>query len=158
MVNPKIQICVNRCRDKSCEQSPKGTVSVCPYGIFFYNDGRQVIKREPHVSVQNLSSNLRHVVNPILNSIVENVNKLDHDLSVRSIDPAHVPSKILALTVILDHFIKMIAGVSQFYPVELEGSETTKSDSILNIVIRYFKVYSILESADRAENLTLNTD
>jgi len=152
----KIQICISKCSVRICEKSTNRTVDICPYGIFFYNDNGTILKKEPHVSLQNLCNNLRHVINPILSTIVENVIEINDKSSIKRIDINDPTSRILGLTVMLDHFIEMIAGANYFQPIDTSIFKTKRSEKIVDLLVKYFNIYSILKSEERADNLELN--
>ena len=69
----------------------------------------------------------------------------------------HCTSKILAATIIVDHFIQMLTGVYEFRQ-SLGGDHLKTERKLKDIINKYFNTYSILSSVRRPGNLTLNMD
>ena len=68
------QTCL-RCRPKYCENTESGTIEICDYGVAFYNNNGQILKKEKRLTLQHISQNLRHELNKILQRETDAVKK-----------------------------------------------------------------------------------
>lgn len=146
-------ICIS-CSSKPCQRTKQGTFDICKYGIAFLTREESIEKKEPQIQLSNISRNLRHELNPILQTIIEQTTKLDDTLSVREIDLKKPLSVIIGSTVILDNFIQMITGVHEFHTSPTSISH--RKIGLKTIIDYYFAVYAILKEEERAKNLRLN--
>ena len=97
---------------------------------------------------------MRHEINPILQSIIEQTTILDSNLSTKTIFLNNPLSIIIGNTVILDNFIQMITGVHEFHSTPSNISQ--KAFKLKDIINYYFTVYSIIKEEGRSEKLTIN--
>lgn len=148
-----ILTCYN-CHSKFCRKTKSGTFDICQYGVSFLNREGQIETREPKIPLSTIAKNLRHEINPILQTIIEQATLVDPYLSVKSIYLDKPLSVIVGSTVILDNFIQMITGVHEFH-----STPTNIAQNKFNLkkqVDFYFDVYSIIKEEGRAQNLSLN--
>lgn len=145
------------CRRRSCESTPAGTLDICEYGVTFFHSQDKILRREARVPSRHIASNLRHELNPILALIVEEAQKIDPLISAKTINVDNPASKILAASIIIDNFIQMMTGVIEFQPTDAADIGPRKERRLHDIVLKYFTMYSIVRSANRADNLTLDT-
>lgn len=143
----------NFCNPKYCKNSDINTFDICQYGVSYLNTGKKIISKEPKIPLSTIAKNLRHEINPILQSIIEQTSKLDNNLSTKIIDLSNPLSKIIGNTVILDHFIQMITGVHEFHSTP--SNLSNKKINILNTIEYYYHVYSIIKESGRNEKLNL---
>jgi len=146
-------ICLS-CASKPCQNVEVGTFDICKYGIAFCKRDDFVEKKEQQVQLSNISRNLRHEINPILQTIIEQTTKLDLTLSVREIDLNKPLSVIIGATVILDNFIQMITGVHEFHATTTDISK--RKIKLKDIIDYHFVVYAILKEEARTKDLRLN--
>lgn len=144
-----------RCSSKPCEQYPIGELHFCEYDIAFIKLNETIVRKEALVPLRQISENLRHALNPVLNFIVGELNILEPNLSLRRLDLDKPVEKVLAATKIIDLFIQMISGVNEFRS-SLGGIQQDSPRKLVSIINKYFKIYSILKSAHRNPNLKLN--
>lgn len=144
--------CFN-CNSKFCKNTDDGTFEICQYGISFLNKNGEIEVREPKVPVSTIAKNLRHEINPILQTIIQEASILDPTLSTRKIDLKKPLSKIVGSAVILDNFIQMITGVHEFHSTP---SVSSKKINLFNLINNYFIIYSIIKEEGRTKNLTIN--
>lgn len=146
------------CAKKSCEQLDEEQLDICEYGVaFFYKDGN-ILRKEALVPLRYISHNLRHELNRSLNVLVEEAMKIDKNITSRKIDLNNPASKILGTTIIIDHFIQMIAGVNEFHPTNFHGAQLLKIRTLTEIIGKYFVIHSIIKNPRRSENLKLNLE
>jgi hypothetical protein len=143
-----------QCAKRRCEHSDPGELGVCDYDIAYYNDGGTVIRKEPAVPLRMVCTNLRHELHHVLHLIVEQTTIIDPKISIRRINLDNPASRILAATIIIDHFIQMLTGVYEFHP-SYGGEHLSRGRSYAEIVTKYFAVYSIVKGARRPANLRL---
>ncbi|RAR75688.1 histidine kinase [Flavobacterium aciduliphilum] len=148
-----ILTCYN-CHSKPCKQTKNDTFDICQYGVSFVNRHGNIEKKEPKIPLSTIAKNLRHEINPILQSIIEQATILDPNLSTKIISLDKPLSIIIGNTVILDNFIQMITGVHEFHSTPSNISQ--KPINLKNVIEYYFGIYSIIKENDRAENITLN--
>lgn len=141
------------CNSKLCKKTEDGTFEICKYGISFLNKNGKIEVREPKVPVSTIAKNLRHEINPILQTIIQEASTLDPTLSAKKIDLSSPLSKIVGSAVILDNFIQMITGVHEFHSTT---SVSSKKVNLYNLVNNYFTIYSIVKEEGRTKNLTIN--
>jgi K+-sensing histidine kinase KdpD len=149
-------ICLS-CSSKFCEKTKLGTFEICEYGVAFVNNQNAVEKREMTVSFRELVTNLRHEIHPVLQTIIQEANKLDITLTQRKIDINKPPSTILGSTIIIDHFIQMITGVHDFHSLS-DSYKSRKKINIQTSIDKYYTIYSIVKSAERAKRLSFKTN
>lgn len=142
------------CSSRPCEKSENSVFEICKYGIAFFNRDGIIEKKEPKISLSNISRNLRHEINPILQTIIEQTTKIDPTLSIKTIDLSNPLSVVIGSTVILDNFIQMITGVHEFHtsPTGVSDKEIRLSD----LVNQCYDIYSVLKEEERAGQLKLN--
>jgi len=141
------------CHSKPCRQTKDGTFDICQYGVSFLNNNGNFETREPSIPLSTIAKNLRHEINPILQTIIEQASLLDSKLSIKSIYLDNPLSVIVGSTVILDNFIQMITGVHEFH-----STPTNIAQNPFNLkgqIDFYFAVYSIIKEEGRAQNLSL---
>lgn len=143
----------NYCLSKFCKESNDGDFDICQYGVSYINLKEKIITREAKISVSTIAKNLRHEINPILQSIIEQTSKLDHNLSTKIIDLSNPLSLIIGNTVILDNFIQMITGIHDFHSTSTNISN--KKINLSSTVDYYYDVYSIIKEESRNETLCL---
>jgi hypothetical protein len=141
-------ICLS-CASKPCQNTEVGTFDICKYGIAFCKRDDFVEKKEHLIQLSNISRNLRHEINPILQTIIEQTTKLDLTLSVKEIDLEKPLSIIIGSTVILDNFIQMITGVHEFHATTTDISK--KKIKLKDIIDYHFAVYAILKEEARTK-------
>ncbi|MCL6267445.1 hypothetical protein [Flagellimonas myxillae] len=123
------------------------------YGVSFFNRDGTVETKEPKVPLSTISKNLRHEINPILQTIIQQAVKLDESLSTREIDLKNPLSVIIGSTVILDNFIQMITGVHEFH--SSPALKSNKRIGLKYLIEHYFTLYTIIQEEGRAKNLSL---
>jgi signal transduction histidine kinase len=143
-----------QCRAKPCEKSNEGDFDTCPYGIVFLNRNGIIEKKEPELLLSNISRNLRHELNPVLQTIIQKVSFLDNSLSTKEVVLDNPLSVVVGATVIIDIFIQMITGVHEF-DYSIEASTIKKKVYLENRITHYFDIYSIIKDHERANNLSL---
>jgi len=148
-----ILTCYN-CHSKYCKQTEDGTFDICQYGVSFLNRNGSIETKEPKIPLSTIAKNLRHEINPILQSIIEQTTILDPQLSTKAIYLNNPLSIIIGNTVILDNFIQMITGVHEFHSTPTNISQ--KEINLKQLIDYYFNVYSIIKEEGRTEHLTLN--
>ncbi|GAB5564429.1 MAG: hypothetical protein Wins2KO_14920 [Winogradskyella sp.] len=144
--------CFN-CISKPCRNTEIGTFDICQYGISFLNRNGEIEVREPRIPLSTIAKNLRHEINPILQTIIQEASNLDPTLTVKRIDLNNPLSKIVGSTVILDNFIQMITGVHEFHSTPSVMSNKINLRALVN---NYFIIYSIIKEEGRTKNLILN--
>jgi signal transduction histidine kinase len=144
-----------RCSIKSCEKYPPGELQFCEYDVAFIKLNEDILRKEALVPLRHISENLRHTLNPILNVIVEELNIIEPNLSLRRIDLVKPTEKVLAATKIIDLFIQMISGVNEFRP-STTGVLEDQPRKLISIINKYYKIYSVLKSVRRNPDLRLN--
>jgi signal transduction histidine kinase len=144
-----------RCSTKSCEKYPLGELYFCEYDVAFIKLDKDILRKETLVPLRHISENLRHALNPVLNVIIEELNIIEPNLSLRRIDLANPADKALAATKIIDLFIQMISGVNEFRP-SITGVQEDQPRKLISIINKYYKIYSVLKSARRNPDLRLN--
>jgi hypothetical protein len=143
------------CFSRDCENSLSGTFDVCKYGIAFFNNGVKIDRKEPLLPIAKISKNLRHEINPVLQTIIDQVTQLNPKLSTKEIDINDPLSVVIGATVILDIFIQMITGVNEFHYSSEPISQLRKVFNVHNLVENYYNIYSILKEKERSKNLKL---
>jgi K+-sensing histidine kinase KdpD len=123
--------------------------------VAFIKLDEDILRKEALVPLRHISENLRHTLNPVLNVIVEELNIIEPNLSLRRIDLVNPVEKVLAATKIIDLFIQMISGVNEFMP-STTGVQEDQPRKLITIINKYYKIYSVLKSARRNPNLRLN--
>lgn len=144
----------HNCQAKPCRQTEDNTFDICQYGVSFVNRNGQVETKEPKIPLSTIAKNLRHEINPILQSIIEQTTILDSNLSTKTIFLDRPLSIIIGNTVILDNFIQMITGVHEFHSTPSNISQ--KSYKLRDMISYYFTVYSIIKEEGRTEKLSIN--
>lgn len=144
----------HNCQSKLCKLTEDGTFDICQYGVSFVNRNGYVETKEPKIPLSTIAKNLRHEINPILQSIIEQTTILDSNLSTKTIFLNNPLSIIIGNTVILDNFIQMITGVHEFHSTPSNISQ--KAIKLKDIINYYFTVYSIIKEEGRTEKLTIN--
>ncbi|MCW7502319.1 histidine kinase [Leptospira soteropolitanensis] len=134
-----------------------GTLDICEYGVVCYVKPSKIEKLDPYITLRNLSTNLRHEINPILSLILQETNKLDPNLSTAMIDLEKPSNRIVGAVLIIDMMIQMISGVNDFQPGEVKHTSTSKYP-LTPILRKYFSIHAILKNAYRAENLELRIE
>jgi len=147
------QICL-RCSRKTCHNSSEGQIGFCEYDVAFIKAGKDILRREALVPLRNISTNLRHALNPILNLIVEQTVILDPDISIKKLDVNTPLGKILAASLIIDRIIQILTGVNEFHPGYV-GEKQAQPKKLSTIIHRQFHIYSILKSVKRPTDLNL---
>jgi hypothetical protein len=146
-------ICL-RCAQRSCELGDACELAFCQYDIAYYNDGQRLFRKQPSLAIHDLSANLRHQLNPILNVIVEQVDVIKPGILTRKLDINDPASKVVAATKILDLFVQMLSGVVGFHPPS--SAEGLRGGcSLSEMITKYFATYSILKDARRSQDLQL---
>lgn len=148
------QTCL-RCRPKFCENTESGTIEICDYGVAFYNNNGQILKKEERLTLQHISQNLRHELNKILQTIISEAIKIDPSVSTKKIEPEKPASRIVGAVVIIDQFIEMITGVNDFSPSEKYAENLDKQVSLYSIIDRSSKIYSLVSNIRRAKRLSI---
>ncbi len=144
--------CFN-CNSKVCKDTNDGTFEICQYGISFLNRKGNIEVREPKIPLSTIAKNLRHEINPILQTIIQQVSIIDPTLSTKKIELQKPLSKIIGSTVILDLFIQMITGVHEFHSVP---STSSKKIYLHHLINNFYDIYSIIEEEGRTNNLQIN--
>lgn len=144
----------HNCQAKPCKNTVDQTFDICQYGVSFINRGGSIEAKEPKIPLSTIAKNLRHEINPILQSIIEQTTILDPLLSTKTIYLEKPLSIIIGNTVILDNFIQMITGVHEFHSTPSNISQ--KPINLKSLIDFYFNVYSIIKEDGRASGLTLN--
>lgn len=150
-----LDICI-RCSSKDCEKSKVDTFDFCRYGVAFYNTGTKIKKKEETVTLRHISHNLKHELNKVLQTIISEASLIDPTVSTKRIELNKPASKIVAATVIIDQFIEMISGVNEFHPSLQHSSNLDKKSSLLNMLDKYSKVYSLILNTRRAKDINFN--
>lgn len=153
MIEPKVCL---YCSTKPCQQKPSGTFETCSYGITYFVDSGRVLKKEPFLPLLEMARNIRHEVNPILQIIVEQASKIDPTISFKEINLANPASKILAATTIIDEFIQMICGITEFHTMPETLGKGSSRRHLLNIIHNYYIVHSIVKGSQYAASLQLD--
>lgn len=148
-------ICL-KCSSKSCKSTDYRTLDICDYGVAFYNNNGQIIKKEERLTLQYMSQNLRHELNKVLQIIISDAIKIDPTISTKRIDIDNPTSRIVGGIVVIDQFIEMITGVNEFSPVEKYSENLEKEASLFNIIDRSVKIYSLIRNNRRAKRLKFN--
>lgn len=146
------------CAKRSCEQLDEERLEICEYGVAFFYKDENILRKEALVPLRYISHNLRHELNRSLNVLVEEAMKIDENITKRKIDLNNPASKILGTTIIIDHFIQMIAGVNEFHPTDFYGAHLLKERNLTEIIGKYFAIHSIIKNPHRSENLELNLE
>ena len=136
------------------KQTEENTFDICQYGVSFVNRNGYIETKEPKIPLSTIAKNLRHEINPILQSIIEQATILDPKLSTKTIFLNNPLSIIIGNTVILDNFIQMITGVHEFHSTPSNISQ--KPFNLKEIIDFYFNIYSIVKEEGRTENLKIN--
>lgn len=144
----------HNCYSKFCKQTEENTFDICQYGVSFVNRNGYIETKEPKIPLSTIAKNLRHEINPILQSIIEQATILDPKLSTKTIFLNNPLSIIIGNTVILDNFIQMITGVHEFHSTPSNISQ--KPFNLKEIIDFYFNIYSIVKEEGRTENLKIN--
>ncbi|MEX2410760.1 MAG: hypothetical protein WD607_05190 [Candidatus Paceibacterota bacterium] len=142
------------CTSKFCEKTKPGTFDICQYGISFLNRKGKIEVKEPRVPLATIARNLRHEINPILQSIIQQVSLIDPNLSTRKIDKSKPLSLVIGSTVIIDNFIQMITGVHEFHSTP--SSLSAKKTNLKLLINNYFDIYGIIKESGRAKGLMLS--
>lgn len=142
------------CFTKECKETDDGVFDTCSYGIVFLNRNNKIEKRMPTLPLKDFSKNLRHEINPILQSIINNSSSLDPELSTKTIDLNNPLSRIVGSTVIIDIIIQMITGINDFFDNEQNVSK--KLINIKKTVNYYFSIYSIVKDGQKVQVLNLD--
>ncbi|ENO1896856.1 sensor histidine kinase [Vibrio vulnificus] len=150
-------ICI-RCASKDCEKSEIDTFDFCQYGVAFYNTGSVIKKKEESVTLRHISHNLRHELHKVLQTIVAEASRIDPTVSTKVVELDKPASKIVGATVIIDQFIEMIAGVNEFHPSSHYSANLDKKTSLLKILDKYSKVFSLIVNTRRSKNLNFYFD
>lgn len=108
--------------------------------------------------LRHIATNLRHEILPVLAIIHQELTKMDNRISQRSIDTEKPTNNILGATMIMDIFIKMIMGVTEFHPRYSTDRQPSRRRSLHNILQTFFSIYSLLRNRRRAEGLELNVN
>lgn len=145
----------NYCFSKFCKNSQDGDFDICQYGVSFVKINNEIFTREPKISVSTIAKNLRHEINPILHSIIEQTTKIDNTLSTKIIQLSNPLSLIIGNTVILDNFIQMITGIHDFHSTSTNIS--SKKINVKDSIKYYYDVYSLIKEDGRTETLKLNS-
>jgi hypothetical protein len=149
----KTLICLS-CSSKLCEKSENGTFDICQYGISYLNRNGNIETKEPKVPLSTIAQNLRHEINPILQSIIQQATILDPSLSTKYIDPTKPLSLIVGSTIVLDNFIQMITGVHEFHSTP--SNLTSKSIKLKSMIEVNYITYGIVKENGRTKNLILD--
>lgn len=144
----------HNCHSKLCKLTEDNTFDICQYGVSFINRNGNIETKEPKIPLSTIAKNLRHEINPILQSIIEQTTILDPELSTKAIFLNKPLSIIIGNTVILDNFIQMITGVHEFHSTPSNISQ--KPIILKNLIDFYFNVYSIIKEEGRTQYLTMN--
>lgn len=144
----------HNCQAKPCKKTENDTFDICQYGVSFVNRNGFVETKEPKIPLSTIAKNLRHEINPILQSIIEQTTILDRNLSTKTIFLNNPLSIIIGNTVILDNFIQMITGVHEFHSTPSNISQ--KAFKLKDLINYYFTVYSIIKEEGRTEKLSIN--
>lgn len=142
------------CFTKECKETDDGVFDTCSYGIVFLNRNNKIEKRMPTLPLKDFSKNLRHEINPILQSIINNSSSLDPELSTKIIDLNNPLSRIVGSTVIIDIIIQMITGINDFF--ENEQNVSKKLINIKKTVNYYYSIYSIVKDGQKVQVLNLD--
>lgn len=151
MVNPCL-----RCSHKQCKDAQEGVLDICDYGVAYYKNGDEILKREEKVTLRQVSQNLRHELHKILQMIVSDASQIDNAVSVKEININSPASRIVGATVIIDQFIEMISGVNDFHPSRHYSTNLNKKVSIRHILEKYSQIYSLIQNTRRAKNLNID--
>jgi len=143
------------CFSRECENSVAGSFEVCKYGIAYYNNNSKIERKEPLLPIAKISKNLRHEINPVLQTIIDQATQMNPHLSTKEIDVNDPLSVIIGATVILDIFIQMITGVNEFHYSTEPINQMKKSYNLRSLIQNYYNIYSILKENERSKNLKL---
>lgn len=144
----------HNCQSKVCKNTEDGTFDICQYGVSYLNRNGYIETKEPKIPLSTIAKNLRHEINPILQSIIEQTTIMDPNLSTKTIYLNNPLSIIIGSTVILDNFIQMITGVHEFHSTPSNISQ--KAINLKNVINHYFTIYSIIKEEGRTEKLSIN--
>ena len=150
--------CTIMCQNKPCEKSIPGTFDICKYGITFYNENGTVRKKSQFEPLVEVAKNLRHELNPILQTIVEEVVKIEPSISRKNIKTDIPAGRIFAATIIIDHYIQMISGVNEFHLVPETFHGKQRDLNLKQSLNTYFRLHSIVKEIGRAKNLSIDLD
>jgi K+-sensing histidine kinase KdpD len=141
------------CSSRFCEKDVEGAFNICQYGVSYIKRNGIVESKEPNVPLSTIAKNLRHEINPILQTIIQQATSIDASLSTKNIKLENPMSIIIGSTVILDNFIQMITGVHEFH--SSPSVIPTKKLSLKNTVENYYKIYGIIKEEGRTKHLSL---
>jgi K+-sensing histidine kinase KdpD len=147
------------CRSKTCINSIPGIVDVCQYGVAYYNVNGQwdsFVKNSTLVPLRHLSRNLRHEINRVIALIQTQANIINPMMTKVSLDFDNPADRIYACTLMIDYFIKMIAGVHEFHPSRLELQKTQYN--LEELVKKLYNTYGLIKNISRQRNLSLELD
>lgn len=150
---PSPVICL-RCAIKSCRASSPGDFDICPYGVAYCNRDGKLLFKDAMVPLSLLSSNLRHELHRMLAAIFAETIKVDSSVTKERVDPTNPASKIIGLTIMIDHFAEMLAGVNEFHPTT-RGAQAGEPRNLAEVVEKYFAIHSIIKNERRPSSLEL---
>lgn len=146
------------CSSKSCEKTEQLKLDICDYGVAYYNNGNNIEKKEDRITLRDISTNLRHELHKVLQTIIVEANAIDPLLSTRRIDLEKPASRILGATIIIDQFIEMITGVHNFHPDISNTKNIHKKTNLFSIVKKYVDIFSLIQNSRRAKDLEFNIE
>ncbi len=146
-------ICL-KCAKKSCKQCLVGELDVCDYGIAYCNYEGNILYKKTLVPLMMISKNLRHEMHKMLQAIIGEANQLDINLTTKHIDLENPASRIVGLSIAIDHFVQMLAGVNQFHSAT-SGFQESEKRCLSDIIQKYFAIHSIIRNERRSKDLSL---
>jgi hypothetical protein len=146
------------CAHKRCHRSAPDTLDICDFGIAYFNNGDEIIKKREGVTIRHVAQNLRHELHKVLQLIISEACDIDDQISVRSVDLDRPASRIVGATVILDNFIEMIAGVYNFNPYEEAEELASSTINVFDVAARYRDTYSLIRNTRRTKTLHFRID
>jgi len=90
----------------------------------------------------------------MLAAIFAETIKVDSSVTKERVDPTNPASKIIGLTIMIDHFAEMLAGVNEFHPTT-RGAQAGEPRNLAEVVEKYFAIHSIIKNERRPSSLEL---
>lgn len=150
---PKPVVCV-KCALEKCNEVLPGELNICDYGVAYTNHDGKILLKDSLVPLSLMSTNLRHEMNKMLQAIVNEVNLLDNTLTTKHIDLEKPTSRVIGLTIAIDHFVQMMAGVNEFHAGSFAAFDD-KASNLADVVKKFYAIHSIIRNSRRVNDLSL---